>query len=169
VRTRMYGGVGGGRGNPPADPIRRICQFSAHSVARNARIDMKFDTVCGALSARSNAHLHIWVNGDKTLGVRFGGQAFEVNILRSGNPALKITPTRLQCWYNLGINLLKKRTQPELKRLRLKPCDLLMCFRKLQRLASSYFFTNEYHGRRTEETQQHPPNREPLKPQAQCR
>src|SRR5436189_4524046 len=23
TRTRMYGGVGGGRGNPPADPIRR--------------------------------------------------------------------------------------------------------------------------------------------------
>jgi hypothetical protein len=44
-----------------------------------------------------------------------------------------------------------------------------MCFCKLQRLPSSYFFTNEYQGRRTEEAQQHPPNREPLKPQVQSR
>ena len=28
TRTRMYGGVGGGRGNPPADPIRRRAQVS---------------------------------------------------------------------------------------------------------------------------------------------
>jgi hypothetical protein len=32
TRTRMYGGVGGGRGNPPADPIR--CFVSLHTQLR---------------------------------------------------------------------------------------------------------------------------------------